>query len=106
MPSLSIKDVPESIAQKLRARAARNHRSLQGELMALISAAVEEPATARTAMADAGPATPEPMHPRTVPRTGSRSIEEIAAEHRRRWPEPIAVGTSAAQILRTERDRR
>jgi plasmid stability protein len=33
MPKLSIKDVPEEIAEALRQRAARNHRSLQGELM-------------------------------------------------------------------------
>jgi hypothetical protein len=32
--NLSIKDVPDALADRLRARAARNHRSLQGELMA------------------------------------------------------------------------
>ena len=42
MSSLSIKDVPEALAEKLRQRAARNHRSLQGELMSLIEAAVAE----------------------------------------------------------------
>lgn len=31
---LSIKDVPEDVAEALRQRAARNHGSLQGELMA------------------------------------------------------------------------
>ncbi len=41
MPNLSIKDVPEAWAQALRQRAARNHRSLQGELMALIQRVVE-----------------------------------------------------------------
>lgn len=35
MPNLSIKDVPEAWAQALRLQAARNHRSLQGELMAI-----------------------------------------------------------------------
>jgi plasmid stability protein len=40
MPNLSIKDVPEMLAQKLRQRAARHHRSLQGELMAIVEAAV------------------------------------------------------------------
>ncbi|WP_126444036.1 FitA-like ribbon-helix-helix domain-containing protein [Sulfuricystis multivorans] len=45
MPNLSIKDVPEDIAQALRERAARNHRSLQGELMAIIEAAVQPPPT-------------------------------------------------------------
>ena len=37
--NLSIKGVPESLAKKLRARAERNHRSLQGELMAIVEAA-------------------------------------------------------------------
>jgi len=39
MPTLTIKDVPEDLARALRERAARNHRSLQGELMAIIEAA-------------------------------------------------------------------
>jgi plasmid stability protein len=34
--SLSIKNVPDDLAARLRARAARNHRSLQGELMAIL----------------------------------------------------------------------
>ena len=42
MPNLSIKDVPESIAAALRQRAARNHRSLQGELMALVERAAAD----------------------------------------------------------------
>ncbi|MBS0403825.1 MAG: hypothetical protein JSS18_15255 [Proteobacteria bacterium] len=45
--SLSIKDVPEPLAERLRQRAARNHRSLQRELMALIEAAAETPLQAR-----------------------------------------------------------
>ena len=40
MSNLSIKDVPEAWAENLRQRAARNHRSLQGELMAIIERAV------------------------------------------------------------------
>jgi plasmid stability protein len=40
MSNLSIKDVPEAWAESLRQRAARNHRSLQGELMAIIEKAV------------------------------------------------------------------
>ena len=39
--SLSIKDVPEALAERLRQRAARNHRSLQRELMAIVEAAVD-----------------------------------------------------------------
>ena len=45
MPNISIKDVPEQWAEALRQRAARNHRSLQGELMSLIERAVGEPFT-------------------------------------------------------------
>ncbi|HXO30337.1 MAG TPA: Arc family DNA-binding protein [Thermoanaerobaculia bacterium] len=33
---LSIKRVPDHLAQRLRERAAKNHRSLQGELMAML----------------------------------------------------------------------
>ncbi len=33
---LSIKRVPDHLAQRLRERAATNHRSLQGELMAML----------------------------------------------------------------------
>ena len=40
MSNLSIKDVPEAWAESLRQRAARNQRSLQGELMAIIEQAV------------------------------------------------------------------
>ena len=40
MSNLSIKDVPEAWAESLRQRAARNHRSLQGELMAIMERAV------------------------------------------------------------------
>lgn len=38
--SLSIKNVPEEVVARLRERAKKNHRSLQGELMALLENAV------------------------------------------------------------------
>ena len=38
--SLSVKDVPEELARALRERAARNHRSLQGELLHILESAV------------------------------------------------------------------
>lgn len=37
--NLSIKGVPEALAERLRLRAARNHRSLQRELMAIVEEA-------------------------------------------------------------------
>ncbi len=41
--NLSIKNVPDAVADALRARAERNHRSLQGELMAILEAAANGP---------------------------------------------------------------
>jgi plasmid stability protein len=38
--SLSIKNVPDEMAAALRERARINHRSVQGELMAILEAAV------------------------------------------------------------------
>lgn len=41
--TLSVKNVPEKLAERLRQRAARNHRSLQGELMAILENAGRPP---------------------------------------------------------------
>ena len=38
--NLSVKDVPDELAEALRERARVNHRSVQGELMAMIEAHV------------------------------------------------------------------
>lgn len=38
--TLSIKYVPDHVAQRLRERATRNHRSLQGELLAIVEESV------------------------------------------------------------------
>lgn len=94
MPSLSIKDVPEPLLEAIRRRAARNHRSLQGELMALITQAVSEEPTAAAASQGA------------VGGTARKSIEQIAAEHRARWQQPFAAGPRAVDIIRAERDAR
>ena len=52
--SLSIKAVPDALVDRLRRRAAGNHRSLQRELMAIVEAAVQpEPRTAVRAVAAA-----------------------------------------------------
>lgn len=37
--TLSVKNVPAAVAKGLKARAARNHRSLQGELLAILEEA-------------------------------------------------------------------
>jgi plasmid stability protein len=98
MPNLSIKNVPDSLLTKLRERAARHHRSIQGELMALLQAATEAPASP-----------PETAATRESPigrRSGTRHIEEIAAEHRDRWRKPFNRGPRAADVIRADRDAR
>lgn len=49
---LSIKRVPDDLAERLRRRAARHHRSLQGELLAILEerVAIEERAEPLTLM--------------------------------------------------------
>ena len=47
--NLSIKNAPDAVVQRLRERAERHHRSLQGELMAIIEAAVRDEGPARPA---------------------------------------------------------
>jgi plasmid stability protein len=39
--TLSIKNVPDDLAARLRARAATHHRSLQGELLAILEEAAQ-----------------------------------------------------------------
>jgi plasmid stability protein len=41
--NLSIKNAPDEIVVRLRERAAKHHRSLQGELLAIIEEAVRTP---------------------------------------------------------------
>ncbi len=47
--NLSLKNAPDDVVQRLRERAERHHRSLQGELMAIIEAAVRENRPAKPA---------------------------------------------------------
>ena len=52
--NLSIKNAPDEVVRRLRERAARHHRSLQGELLAIIEAAVQDdrPASATDILAE------------------------------------------------------
>jgi len=52
--NLSIKNAPDRVVQRLRERAERHHRSLQGELLAIVEAAVQEdrPATPADILAE------------------------------------------------------
>jgi hypothetical protein len=96
MPNLSIKDVPEDIAEALRQRASRNHRSLQGELMAIIQQAVQ-----------AGGGAPQAGEPGSFegPR-GTRTMEDWARESRVLYPEPVRGIPLGVDIIRADRDSR
>jgi plasmid stability protein len=98
MPNLSIKNVPEEVLDKLRERASRHHRSIQGELMALLSAALGSQAS--------GAEPPGPHEVPTIRRSGTRRIEDIAAEHRERVKKPLKRGPLAVDLIRAERDAR
>ena len=95
MPNLSIKNVPEDVVERLRVRARAHHRSLQGELLDLVcraAASIEsEPDRTTHLRSKAG---------------GTRTIEQIAAEHRDRQPDAIADAPSAVKVIRRERDAR
>ncbi len=77
--NLSIKNVPEETVARLKLRAKRNHRSLQGELRALIDEAIAV-APQRPAM------TIEELYERGMRlglRTASESVEMIREDRDR-----------------------
>lgn len=100
MASLSIKDVPDPLAEALRQRAARNHRSLQGELMAIIERAVQESDFGAPPQAAGQPQRREAV------RRGWKTIEQVYAEHVERFPRPFTEGPMSVDIIRQDRDRR
>lgn len=73
--SLSIKNVPDETAETLKLRAKSNHRSLQGELRAILEAAAAR-----------GP---------------KKSLAEIYAEVKR---DGFSTPSEAAEIIRADRD--
>ena len=73
--NLSIKNAPDDIVQRLRERASRHHRSLQGELMAILAESVR---------------TPEPLTPEEV-------VKEVQRLHLRTLSE-------AVELIRADRD--
>lgn len=80
--NLSIKNVPDELAALLRERAARNHRSLQGELMAIVEAAAKP--------------VPDRNH-------GTMTIDEVRAEVRKLG---LSSPSESADIVRKMRDER
>jgi plasmid stability protein len=97
--NLSIKGVPEAMAQRLRRRAQRNHRSLQGELMAIIEQAAAEPeASPGGALASRGV--------EVIVRRGSKTVEQVAKELRALYPKPATHLPRSVDVVREMRDKR
>lgn len=101
MTHFSIKDVPEATAGRLRERAARNHRSLQGELLAIIEAAANDNAISQTALQQR-----RETHTTERPQRATKSVEQIAAELRALFPQPVTGGQRSVDIVRELRDSR
>ena len=120
--NLSIKAVPQVLAERLRRRAERHHRSLQGELMAIIEAAAAEEADAAVGLSLSesdsilghieAPQHAAPKASAPLPRTqvqGWKTVEQLLAERRARgWkPHPSLTGTpQGVDITRADRDSR
>lgn len=124
MPNLSVKDVPEAWAQALRERAVRNHRSLQGELMALIQRAVEPQAgpsaNLTTSEGSQSPLVSDQSSTQRrstvvgfdrfgspIRRQGWKTVEQVVAELKAQYPEGPPPGQSSSiDMIREDRDSR
>lgn len=101
--NLSIKDVPDDVAQRLRQRAAANHRSLQGELMSIVTE-VATRAPPAAAAASAAAADRAGVHVQ-----GWKTVEDLLAERAASgWqPHPsMASAPLGVDIIRADRDAR
>ena len=102
--NLSIKGVPADIAERLRQRAERNHRSLQGELMAII----EQAADAKDASVALPTSAGSPGGHRNWTH-GHKTIEQLMAEREAAgWkPDPrMALLPTGTDLIRADRDSR
>ena len=110
--TLTIRNVPDALARKLKTRAERNHRSLQGEVMAILvhasaaGTAEQTPAPYRASLSESGakPAAPETAPLPAAGALGKKlTIEEI-------WERGKRLGLSSpnesARIVRKLRDER
>ena len=85
--NLSIKKVPDGLAERLRQRAIRNRRSLQKELLGILTLAAE--------------GRPVPVQPGRPPR--SMSIDDVAERVRTLFPQGTG---SSVEYIRRMRDER
>ncbi len=110
MANISVKDVPEQWAEALRQRAARNHRSLQGELMFLIELAVNggEVGAPRPdiPIGHAGRVVGFDQRGYPVVRHGWKTVEQVVAELNAKYPGPVTDAPLGVDIIRADRDSR
>jgi plasmid stability protein len=110
--TLTIRNVPDSLARKLKTRAERNHRSLQGEVMAILvhasaaNAAEQTAAPYRASVTERAEKTTVPgtaLQPAAATAGKKLTIEEI-------WERGKRLGLSgpneSARIVRKLRDER
>ena len=112
----SIKQVPEDLARRLRKRAEANHRSLQGELMAILQQALKQDAAADASVVrEAAPAQALRRSRRVAAASESALIIRQAREGRtcsigdlHRYVSTLGAGTpdESTAWIRQERKRR
>ena len=102
MPHLSIKNVPEAVVAKLRERAAGNHRSLQGELLALVCRSAEGD---RTGQGGDGRSVP-PEGEQSAQESGWMTVQDILAKQTASGLKTVPGSPRGVDIVRRDRDAR
>jgi plasmid stability protein len=83
--NLSVKNVPDGLAQRLRDRAERNRRSLQRELLSILEAAADD----------------RPPRPQSgAPVKGTLTVDEVAARVRKLFPRGTDSSVAYVRELR------
>ena len=101
--TLTIKQVPDRVADRLRVRAAAGHRSLQGELMAILEEAVTQ-AAPQARQTDPPAYGVKPASSKAAPAHGKRMTLAEAWERARRLGPPSK--SESVEIGRKLRDER
>ena len=112
---LSVKRVPDEVARRLRKRADANHRSLQGELMAILQEAVQPPRAQSSTVREAAAPAYRARGSRVAPASESALIIRQAREGRtfsvadlHRYVSALGPGTpdESTRWIRQERSKR
>ena len=71
MASITIKDVPKALHERLKRAAVRNHRSLDSEIIVCLERALEQPAPSKAELMEAAA-----VLRKKLPRVDHQQIEE------------------------------